>query len=149
MVNSALSRLNLICRGMDELEAIGAQIIEFAEGTPVWIFNGEMGAGKTTLIKAIASVLKVEDAVSSPTYSLVNEYRTYEGRTVYHFDFYRIDDEEEAEDIGLHEYLYSGNLCLIEWPSKIENLLPENNYMEIIIKADSDQTRHIELIKHV
>ncbi len=92
---------------------------------PIILFDGEMGAGKTTLIQKICEVLKVEDTVSSPTFSLVNEYFSPEKGAVYHFDFYRIDSEEEALDIGLYDYLDSGNWCFIEWPEKIANLLPE------------------------
>jgi tRNA threonylcarbamoyladenosine biosynthesis protein TsaE len=108
----------------------------------VWLFYGEMGAGKTTLIKNICRQFSVTDNVSSPTFSLVNEYNTENGQTIYHFDFYRIDDEEEAINIGFDEYIYSGNLCLIEWPEKIPNLLPLSNLC-IIFKINSDNTRTI------
>ena len=103
-------------------------MISFAQATPVWLFYGEMGAGKTTLIKALCQAWEVEDTVSSPTFALVNEYRTSKGQVVYHFDFYRIEDEEEATDIGLEEYFYSQRYCLVEWPTKIRNLLPESVY---------------------
>jgi tRNA threonylcarbamoyladenosine biosynthesis protein TsaE len=83
-----------------------------------------MGAGKTTLIKEICSLLDIEDKISSPTFSLVNEYKSRQGESVYHFDFYRIEDEEEAMDIGFEEYIDSEKWCLIEWPQNIENLLP-------------------------
>lgn len=100
---------------------------------PIVLFQGEMGSGKTTLIKAIAAELEVEDEVSSPTYSLVNEYQSPQG-PVYHFDFYRLEKEGEALDIGLEEYLYSGYLCLIEWPEKIRTLMPpEHTLVEITV----------------
>jgi tRNA threonylcarbamoyladenosine biosynthesis protein TsaE len=91
----------------------------------VILFHGAMGVGKTTLIKALAKELGVQDATSSPTFSLVNEYYTPTNGLVYHFDVYRIKSEEEALDMGIDEYLYSGNWCFIEWPEKIPNLIPE------------------------
>jgi tRNA threonylcarbamoyladenosine biosynthesis protein TsaE len=91
----------------------------------VLLFDGPMGAGKTTLIKGMCAALGVVDQVSSPTYSLVNEYATAEGEVLYHFDLYRLEAEEEAYDFGVEEYLHSGHWCFIEWPEKIRNLLPE------------------------
>lgn len=102
-----------------------------------------MGVGKTTLIKALAKELGVEEAVQSPTFALVNEYRTSSGAPLYHFDFYRLDDEEEAYDIGLEEYLDSGKLCLIEWPEKVSSLWPSTFY-RIVIAQQSDGSRRIE-----
>lgn len=90
----------------------------------VILFNGEMGVGKTTLIKQLCKTLGVTDATSSPTFSLVNEYQTNSSQTVYHFDFYRLNKETEALDMGVDDYLYSGNWCFIEWSEKIENLIP-------------------------
>ncbi len=87
-------------------------------------FYGEMGAGKTTFIKALCAALGVKDATSSPTFSIINEYRSSSGEALYHFDFYRIKDTAEAFDMGYEDYFYSGRLCLIEWPEKIEALLP-------------------------
>ena len=84
-----------------------------------------MGSGKTTLIKAICQKLGVKDPTSSPTFSIINEYRSPGGEPIYHFDFYRLKNEQEALDIGCEEYFYSGNLCLVEWPERIKNLLPE------------------------
>lgn len=91
----------------------------------VIIFNGEMGSGKTTLIKKIVELLGSDDHVSSPTFSLVNEYKNNEG-SIFHFDLYRINDVEEAHQIGIEDYLYSNSWCLIEWPDKIIDLLPED-----------------------
>ncbi|WP_288956147.1 tRNA (adenosine(37)-N6)-threonylcarbamoyltransferase complex ATPase subunit type 1 TsaE [uncultured Polaribacter sp.] len=88
------------------------------------LFYGEMGVGKTTLIKAICKVLKVDDTISSPTFSLVNEYHTIDSEKVFHFDFYRITEENEALDMGVEDYFYNNNWCLLEWPENIENLLP-------------------------
>lgn len=98
----------------------------------VILFRGEMGVGKTTLITEILKQMESEDEVSSPTYALVNEYETKLGK-VYHFDFYRINAEEEAYDMGWEEYAYSGEYCFVEWPDRIENLLPEHTHtIEIV-----------------
>ncbi len=88
------------------------------------LFYGSLGAGKTTLIKAVCEALGVEDTVTSPTFAIVNEYRTGDGEPVYHFDFYRTERVEEAYDLGYEEYFYSGKLCLVEWPEKIDALIP-------------------------
>ncbi len=116
------------CHNLDCLPSIALEIILKADNRIFWTFEGEMGAGKTTTIKAICNELQVIDHVTSPTYSLVNEYKTKDGKTIYHFDFYRLRNEQEAEDFGLEEYFQSGNLCLMEWSSKIPHLLPENCY---------------------
>jgi len=110
--------------GLEDLEEISVKIIQNAK-SKVLCFYGEMGVGKTTLIKEIVKQLGSSDRVSSPTFSLVNEYEA-QGEAVYHFDFYRIEHSDEAYQIGLENYLYSGSWCLIEWPDKIKELLPEN-----------------------
>ncbi len=107
-------------------------------------FYAPMGAGKTTFTAALCKVLGVqEDAVSSPTFAIVNEYRTAAGESVYHFDFYRIENPQEALDIGLYDYLDSGALCLMEWPENIEQLLPEET-LKVRIGVEPDGTRTIE-----
>ena len=103
------------------------------------LFKGEMGAGKTTIIKEFLHQLGSEDNISSPTYSLVNEYKTPKG-SVFHFDFYRINNEEEAYDMGWEEYADSGNLCLVEWPERIENLIPENYHTLEILNQNNVRT---------
>lgn len=148
MVNSALSREELICRDIEELDEIAKKIISFSSDLIFWIFEGDMGAGKTTLIKSICKALKVVDPVTSPTYSLVNEYLTEDNKTIYHFDFYRINDEEEAIDIGAEEYFDSGNYCFIEWSSKIPSLLPESNFLTIAIEQIEQDQRMITLTRH-
>ena len=100
-------------------------IKQIGDGT-VFAFNGTMGAGKTTFIKAICEELGVTETVNSPTFSIVNEYETEDGRIIYHFDCYRINKMEEALEIGVEEYLYSGNLCFIEWSENIASLLPDS-----------------------
>ncbi|QXP73862.1 tRNA (adenosine(37)-N6)-threonylcarbamoyltransferase complex ATPase subunit type 1 TsaE [Tenacibaculum sp. AHE15PA] len=108
---------------LNELTLIAEDIVKNAQNK-VLLFYGDMGVGKTTLIKEICKVLGVEDAAHSPTFSLVNEYQTTNSDIVYHFDFYRIEHEEEAYDMGVEDYLYSNNWCLIEWPENVKNLLP-------------------------
>ena len=108
---------------LENLTEIASEIITSAKNKPV-LFYGKMGVGKTTLIKEICKQLEVIDTVSSPTFSLVNEYKTLKKTSIFHFDFYRITKEEEALDIGIEEYLYDNSWCLIEWPQNVENLLP-------------------------
>ncbi len=123
------------------------KIIDFADGKNVWLFYGDMGSGKTTLIKAISKVFGVEDMVQSPTFSIVNEYRNTDDDVFYHFDFYRIKNETEALDVGADEYFESGDFCFIEWPQKISNLIP-NNYLKIEIEIASEASRIINLNHH-
>lgn len=127
-----------------DLEEIAKKIIGQASGKTIWIFEGEMGAGKTTLIKAICKELGVQSAVQSPTFSIVNEYISNEGETIYHFDFYRLKRESEALDFGIEEYFDSGNICLLEWAEKIESLLPENCYTVRITVID-ENSRNLNL----
>lgn len=110
----------------------------------MWLFLGEMGAGKTTLIQNICRVLGVVDTATSPTFSIVNEYRDKNDESIYHFDFYRIKDETEAMDIGVEEYFDSGKLCLVEWPEKIPSLIP-NQYLSITISLETQTSRKITL----
>lgn len=128
------------------LEAMPAAAQEFLasiEGHSLIAFRAPMGAGKTTFISALCRSLGVDaDAVSSPTFAIVNEYRTAKGENVYHFDFYRIEDEREALDIGLYEYLDSGCLCLMEWPENIADLLPEETLM-VSIEVMEDGSRKL------
>jgi tRNA threonylcarbamoyladenosine biosynthesis protein TsaE len=106
-----------------DLPDIAATIISSVKNKTL-LFYGEMGVGKTTLIKEICKQLQVKDNISSPTFSLVNEYQTKNYESVFHFDFYRIEDEQEALDMGIEEYFYQNSWCLVEWPENIENLLP-------------------------
>ncbi|PWA04712.1 tRNA (adenosine(37)-N6)-threonylcarbamoyltransferase complex ATPase subunit type 1 TsaE [Flavobacterium psychrotolerans] len=111
---------------LEQINAVAEQILA-QKLKNVILFYGEMGAGKTTLIKNLAKSLGVKSPTNSPTFSLVNEYQTAENKLLYHFDMYRIKSENEAYDIGMEEYLYSGNWCFIEWPEKIPNLIPEEH----------------------
>ncbi len=122
----------------NELEKVSSILVDLATEYPVVAFRGDLGAGKTTLIKNMCNLLGLKEAVNSPTFSIVNEYKLVENKSVFHFDFYRLESEEEAYDIGVEDYFYEGNLCLIEWPSKIESLLPEKRievYIEIANKG--------------
>jgi len=125
-----------------ELQEIARKLISNFGKSPIWCFYAEMGAGKTTLIKKVCEELGVLDAMSSPTFSIVNEYESFKKGTVYHFDFYRLETLEEALNIGVEEYLDSGSLCLIEWPELIEPLLPDD-YLEINIKLVDDNARSL------
>ena len=111
----------------------------------VILFNGEMGVGKTTLIKKMCKNLGVQEATSSPTFSLVNEYQIFNNQLVYHFDVYRLKSETEALDMGIDEYLYSGNWCFIEWSEKISNLIPEEHSI-INIELLQNGNRKLTLI---
>ena len=128
----------------DELQMVARELLDALNGRTVVALRGEMGAGKTTLIRALAEVMGVEDQVTSPTFALVNEYRSANGERLYHFDFYRIDDLHEAYDLGYEEYFYSGDLCLVEWPEKVEPLLPEE-VVELSIRVDSPTERTFEI----
>ncbi|MCG8310477.1 MAG: tRNA (adenosine(37)-N6)-threonylcarbamoyltransferase complex ATPase subunit type 1 TsaE [Cytophagales bacterium] len=136
--------MQLIVESQSELANVASKIIEFSEDRQLWIFYGEMGSGKTTLIKSIAQELQVEDIVHSPSFNLVNEYKNQHGKCLYHFDFYRIKNETEAMDIGVEEYFDSGDLCLVEWPEKIPSLLPEK-YLRIEIELTSHTGRRINI----
>jgi len=128
---------------LNELTAVAEEIVATAPHK-ILLFYGEMGVGKTTLIKELCKVLGVEDIASSPTFSLVNEYKTNTNETVFHFDFYRIEDEEEAYDMGIEDYFYSNNWCLVEWPENIKNLLPLDT-VSILINLLENGQRNIQL----
>ena len=130
-----------------EISEVAKKLLKAGNGLSVWALHGAMGAGKTTLVKAVAAELGVQETVASPTFSIVNEYRDKNGMPIYHFDFYRIKNESEAFDIGTDEYFDSGNLCLIEWPEKIPSLLPLNHF-EIQLEIIDDQTRLIRYRNH-
>ena len=128
---------------LHQLEEVAQKILD-ENPNKVILFHGEMGVGKTTLIKQLCRNLGVTDATSSPTFSLVNEYETTADQLVYHFDFYRLNKETEALDMGIDDYLYSGNWCFIEWAEKIPNLIPESHSV-ITISLLEDGSRTLEL----
>ncbi len=143
---------NITLKSLEELSIVAKKIIkdlnldEESNLVSCLAFYGEMGAGKTTLIKEICKELGVDDTTSSPTFSIVNEYVINIQRSIFHFDFYRLNAESEAYDFGYEEYFYSGELCMIEWPEKIERLLPLPHY-KIVILLDENDNRTIQLSK--
>lgn len=129
---------------LDQLEEV-AKLIIAQNPHKVILFHGEMGVGKTTLIKQLCKSLGVTEATSSPTFSLVNEYQANDNQLVYHFDFYRLKNEIEAMDMGVDDYLYSGNWCFIEWAEKIPSLVPEPHSV-VTIELLPNGKRSLELI---
>ena len=134
--------LKFIIRKEEELCAVAKIILE-KYNSKIFLFYGEMGVGKTSFIKKFCKELKVSDIVSSPTFSIVNQYSNVNDEIIYHFDFYRTEKKEEVFDIGYEEYLFSSSYCFIEWPEKIEDLLP-TNYLKINMKLD-DNNRIINI----
>lgn len=132
-----------------DLPRAAEEIIEHFKRQSVVAFYGEMGAGKTTLIREIATQMDVIDNVTSPTFALVNQYNTQQGDKIYHFDFYRINKIEEAYDLGYEEYFDSGNLCLVEWPEKIEALLPSDALIINIEVDHKSESRKITVIHNL
>ena len=128
---------------LDELDTVAEAVINALDGRTVVAFDAPMGAGKTTLISRIAALLGAEDSVTSPTFAIVNQYEGTK-HTIYHFDMYRIERVEEALDFGSEEYLSSGDLCLVEWPEKIEPLLPDDTIV-VRIEILSDTARRFEI----
>ena len=114
---------------LESIDQVALRIIQAAGEEKIWIFKGEMGAGKTTLIKALSKEMDVVDSVSSPTFGIINEYQTAKGDFIFHFDFYRLDDPMEALEIGIEEYFYSGNYCWLEWAENIASFLPERFFL--------------------
>ncbi len=132
---------------LKELPFIAGFLLKLADDYRIWLLEGEMGAGKTTLVKAVCERLGVTDMVQSPTFALVNEYRTGKNEPCYHFDFYRIRQETEAMDMGVEEYFDSGKYCFVEWSAKIPHLLPAK-YLKISINLDAQNGRILEISKH-
>ena len=130
---------------LDTIREAAREFVANMDDRTVFAFRGSMGAGKTTFIKAICEELGVEDVINSPTFAIINEYRsTTTGELIYHFDFYRINKLSVAEDIGTEDYFYSGALCFIEWPEKIEELLP-GDVVEVAITEQTDGSRIVEI----
>ena len=130
----------ILIRSVENIDEAAVEFLKRKPASTVIALYGEMGAGKTTFTKALCKVLGVVDGVNSPTFNIINEYRTALGDSVFHFDFYRIEKPAEALDVGFEEYAYSGNLCLIEWPQKIEQILPQET-LKVQISVQEDDSR--------
>ena len=135
----------LAATSLTQLSSIASEIITFAEDCRIFLFYGEMGAGKTTLIKSLCEYLGTTEVVTSPTFSIVNEY-IGNGHKIYHFDFYRLKNQTEALDLGYEEYFYSDAYCFIEWPEKIPDLLPEH-YISVQMQVTGNNSRQITVGK--
>lgn len=141
-----MSSLQFEAVTINKLDETARSLIQSITQQTLWCFEGEMGAGKTTFIKVICKELGVTGEVTSPTFSLVNEYRTASGDTVYHFDFYRIRSIEEVYDIGYEDYFDSGHICLIEWPSNIASILEGENAAWIYLTKENELHRNIRVV---
>lgn len=138
--------MHLTATSLEELPSIANEIISSAANSRIFLFYGDMGAGKTTLIKALCEQLGVTEPATSPTFSIVNEYIGKDNK-IYHFDFYRLKNETEALDMGYEEYFYSDAYCFIEWPEKIPNLLPLHyNKIEITVQPDNSRSISVKQI---
>ena len=128
--------MTITIQSIETIDDAARQFIKVMGERKIIAFYGAMGAGKTTFIKAICEALGVKDVINSPTFSIVNEYLDGKGNSIFHFDFYRLKREEEAYDIGFDDYVYSGCVCLMEWPELVENLLPEETVKVHIQEAE-------------
>ena len=135
--------MEIVIENIKDIRSAAKEFIKVMGDNKVFAFHGSMGAGKTTFIKAVCEELGVIEAVSSPTFAIINEYKDGEGRPIFHFDFYRINKLEEVYDFGYEDYFYSGNLCFIEWPELVESILPENT---VKISIQEHGSRNIKSI---
>jgi len=137
--------MKLPVKSLHELKHAAEQLISFGRSEKIFLFYGDMGAGKTTLIKSLCECLGAKEPVTSPTFSIVNEYQG-ESAKIYHFDFYRLKNQSEALDLGYEEYFYSGNYCFIEWPEKIPDLLPDH-YIRVDVQVMGENERLLTFAK--
>jgi len=131
---------------IDKIDQVAAEFVRTYNKPAVFCFYGSMGAGKTTFIQALCRKLDVVDVVNSPSFAIVNEYDTITGDSVYHFDFYRLKEEDEAFDLGYEDYFFSDSYCFVEWPEKIASLLPQKRY-DVKVTVLPDDTREIEVVE--
>ena len=136
--------IEIVCKNISDLDEAAELLLTSFPKNTIFAVYGQMGVGKTTFIKRICAVLGVVDDVTSPTFSIINEYRCDDGTKVYHMDFYRINDITEVMDIGYEEYFFSGHLCFIEWPEKIEHLLPKSCVYVMMEEVAADHSRKIK-----
>ncbi|MBR5694865.1 MAG: tRNA (adenosine(37)-N6)-threonylcarbamoyltransferase complex ATPase subunit type 1 TsaE [Paludibacteraceae bacterium] len=136
----------MIIKDLSSIRETAKEFVSQMDNHKVYLFYGSMGAGKTTFIRAICEELGVKDTVNSPTFAIINEYTDGDGNPIYHFDFYRINKVEEAYDFGYEDYFYSGNVCFVEWPEMIEELLPADA-VKVSIQEKEDGTREVIIDK--
>ncbi len=136
--------MNFVLKDISDIDTAAKMFVEKFGNKKIFAFYGEMGAGKTTFIKAVCKSMGVTETITSPTFSLVNEYETDNGMTIYHFDFYRIGNIEEVYDFGYEDYFFSDKMCFIEWPELVETLLPED-IVEVKISVDDNEQRLISV----
>jgi len=136
----------LIIESVEKINSVAKEFLAKYGSYRIVAFYGEMGAGKTTFIKALCKAMNVEDEVNSPSFAIVNEYHTADDDVIFHFDFYRLKNIEEALDIGYEEYIYSGHYCFMEWPEKIGPLLPDNR-LEVTIEETDDGKRIVSVVE--
>ena len=132
--------MEILIKDISEIAEAAKKFVAAMGNRTVFAFYGKMGAGKTTFIKAVCEELGVQDVINSPTFAIVNEYMDGEGEPIYHFDFYRIKNQQEVLDIGYEDYVYSGNVCFMEWPELIEKLLPDDA-VKVTIEEEEDGRR--------
>lgn len=131
--------MKLLLNNLSDIDAVAQKFVDNMGNRKIFAFYGEMGAGKTTFIKALCKTLGVAETITSPTFAIINEYNKEDGDPIYHFDFYRIKNIEEAYDFGYEDYFYSGHLCFIEWPELVEPLLPESVVKVQIVVMDNGE----------
>lgn len=136
--------MEIVIRDIESIREAARQFVDAMGDNTVFAFYGHMGAGKTTFIKAVCEELGVTDVINSPTFAIVNEYLDGNDNQIFHFDFYRIKKEQEVLDIGYEDYVYSGNVCFMEWPELIEDLLPED-VVKVTIEEQEDGTRKVTM----
>lgn len=131
--------MKFLLNKLSDIDAVAQKFVDNMGNRNIFAFYGEMGAGKTTFIKALCKTLRVAETITSPTFAIINEYNKEDGDPIYHFDFYRIKNIEEAYDFGYEDYFYSGHLCFIEWPELVEPLLPESVVKVQIVVMDNGE----------
>lgn len=131
--------MKFLLNKLSDIDAVAQKFVDNMGNRKIFAFYGEMGAGKTTFIKALCKTLRVAETITSPTFAIINEYNKEDGDPIYHFDFYRIKNIEEAYDFGYEDYFYSGHLCFIEWPELVEPLLPESVVKVQIVVMDNGE----------
>ena len=136
--------MKILIKDKKHLNSAAKELLKVTEGSKIFAFYGSMGAGKTTLIKAICRVLDTADIVTSPSFTLVNEYRTNRGESIYHIDFYRIKKKDEVFDFGIEEYLTGESYCFMEWPDLVEEILPRGT-VRVRITVDNDEQRILSI----